>query len=84
MWLHNPDWEVSPKISFVGGYPQVLICKDHDGGYNLIYIHYFRRRTNITSPVSDQVCHAVVKYRTAKHMKVGYNSTGYKIVEQRI
>ena len=76
MWLHNPDLKVLPKHSFVDGYPRVLICNDHDGGCNLIHIHYCIKRTNITSSVSDQVCHAVVKPRTAKHMKVGYNSTG--------
>ena len=32
----------------------------------------------------DQVCHAVVKPRTMKHMRVGYNSNGYQMVEQRI
>ena len=39
--------------------------------------------TNTPSPVSHQVCHDVVKPQTAKHMKVGYNYTGYQMVEQR-
>ena len=30
-----------------------------------------------------QSFHAVVKPRTVKHMNVGYNSTGYQIVEQQ-
>ena len=41
MWLHNPDCKLLPMISFVDGYPRILTCKDHDGGYNLIQIHYF-------------------------------------------
>ena len=65
------------------GYTRVLTCKYHDGGCNLIQIHCCRWRTNIPSPVSDQVCHAVVKTRTVKHMKVVYNSTRYKMVVQR-
>ena len=40
-------------------------------------------RTNIPSPVSDQVFYDVVKPLTVKHMKVEYNSTGYQMVEQR-
>ena len=82
MWLHNHDWKVWQKVSFVDGYPRILTCKDHDGGCNLIHIHCCIWRTNIPSPVSDQVCHAVVKPRTMKHIKVGYNSTGYQMVEQ--
>ena len=46
-------------------------------------IHCCIWRTNITSPVSDQVLHAVAKPRTVNHMKFGYNSTGYQMVEQR-
>ena len=38
---------------------------------------------NITSPVSDQVYHTVVKPLTVKHIKVGYNSTWYQMVEQQ-
>ena len=83
MWLHNPDWKVLPKTYFVDGYPCVLPCRYHDGGCNLIQIHCFRWRTNMPSPVSDQFFHAVVKTQTVKHMKVGYNSTGCQIVEQR-
>ena len=70
MWIHNTDWELSPKKSFVDGYPRVLTCKYHDSGYNLIQIHCCRWRTNVPSPVSSQVYHAVVKPRTVKHMKV--------------
>ena len=49
------------KKYLVDGYPSVLTCEDYDGGCSLIQIHCCRWRTNITSPVSDQVCHAVVK-----------------------
>ena len=83
MWLHDTDWEVLPTVYFVDGYPHVLTCKDHDGGCNLKQIRCFRWRTNIPSPVSDQVFHDVVKPWTVKHMKVGYNSTGCQMVEQR-
>ena len=83
MWLHNLDWKVSPTIDFVDEYPRVLTCKDHDDGCNLIQICCFRWITNIPSPVSDQFFHAVVKHRTVNNMKVGYNSTGYKMVVQR-
>ena len=80
MWLHNPDWKVLPTISFVDGYPCVLTWKYQDGGCNLIQIHCCIWRTNITLPVSDQVYHAVVKPWKVKHMKVGYNSNGYKMI----
>jgi hypothetical protein len=83
VWLYNPDWKVLPTIVFVKGYPRILTCKDHDGGCNLIQVHCCRWRSNIAAPLSDQVCHAVVKPRTVKNMKVGYNSTGYQMVEQR-
>ena len=49
----------------------------------MIHIYFCRCRTNIPSPVSDKVFHAVVKPRTVKHMKVGYHYTGYQIVEHR-
>ena len=84
MWLHNLDWKVSPSIDFVDGYPLVLTYKDHDGGCNLIQIYCLICRTNIPSPVSDQFFHDVFKPLTVKNMIVGYNSTGYKISEQRI
>ena len=83
MWLHNLDCKLLPIIYFVGEYPYILTCKYHDGGYNLIHIHFCIWRTNIPSPVSDQVCHAVVKPQTMNHIKVGYNSTEYQMVEQR-
>ena len=84
MWLHNPDWKVLPKHYFLDGYLRFLTCKDHDVGCNLIQIHCCRWSTNITSPVSDQFCHAFVKPQTVKHIKVVYNSTGYQMVEQWI
>ena len=83
MWLHNPDWKVFPIISFVGWYPAFWTCKDHDGGCNLIQINCCIWRTNIPSPLSDQVCHTVFKPQSVKHMKVGYNSTDYNMVEQQ-
>ena len=83
MWLHNPDWKVLPTIYFVDGYPHVLTCKYHDGGCNLIQIHCCIWRTNIPSPLSDQVFRAIGKPLTVKHMKVGYNFTGYQMAEQR-
>ena len=49
----------------------------------MIHIHCCIWIINITSPVSDQSLHAIVKLRTVKHMKFGYNSTGYQMVEQR-
>ena len=77
MWIHKPDWKVLPTIYFVAGNPLVLTWKDHDGECNLIHINCCIWRINITLPVSDQVCHAVVKPLTVKHMIFGYNYTGY-------
>ena len=57
MWLHNPDWKVLPKHSFVDGYPHVLTCKDHDGVCNLIQNHCCIWITNTPSTVCDKVCH---------------------------
>ena len=37
----------------------------------------------MTSPVSDKFWQVVVRPQTVKHMKVGYNSTRHKMVEQR-
>ena len=83
MWIHNPDWKIITTISFVDGYSGVLTYTYHDGGWILIHIHCCRNRTNISSSASDQVCHSVIKTWTVKNMKVGYNSTGYQMVEQR-
>ena len=83
MWLHNPDWKLLPTISFVDGHPLVLTWKYHDCGCNLIYIHYFIWIPTISSPVSDQFFHAVVKPWSVNHIKVWYNSAGYQILEQR-
>ena len=82
MWINNPDWKLSPTISFVDVYPRVLTCKYHYDGYNLIHIHCCKWRTNIPSSIYDQVCDTIVKPRTVKYMKVGYNSTRYQMVEQ--
>ena len=57
----NPDWKVLPKNNFVGGNPRVFKYKDHDGGCNLIQIHYCKYSTNILSPDPDKVSHTVVK-----------------------
>ena len=67
----------------MNGYPRVLTWKYHNGGCNLIQIHCFRWRPKIPSPVSDQVFHAIVKPLIVKHIKVGYNSTEYQMVEKR-
>ena len=75
--------EVLPTIAFVDVYPCVLTCQYHDGVWNLIQIRFSVWGTNIPSPVSDQVFHTVVKPRTVKHMKFGYNYFRYQIVEQR-
>ena len=61
----------------------MLTWKYQDGGFNLIQIHCCRCRANVPSYVSDQVFRAVVKPRTVKHVEVGYDSTGYQMVEQR-
>ena len=83
MWLHNTDWKVLSTNYFVDGYPRVLTCKYHDGGYNLVQTHCCRWITNITSHVSDKVYHTVVKHQTVNHLKVVYNYTGYQMAEQR-
>ena len=84
MWIQNIDWNVLLTIVFVHGYPRFKTCKAHDDGCNLIQNHCCICRTNIPSPIYDQVCHTVVKPQIVKHMKVGYNSTGYQMVQQRI
>ena len=83
MWLHNYDWKMLPTTAFGDVYPSVLTCKDHDGGFSLIKIICCRWRTNILSRVSDKVCHTVVKTWSLKHIKDGYNSTVYQMLEQR-
>ena len=83
MCIHNHNWKLLPTIAFVDGYPRLLTWKYHYSGCNLIHIHWFRWITNIISPVSDQVRHAVFKPWTVKHMKVGYNYNGSQMVEQR-
>ena len=83
--MATKSWlECITKKYFVDGYPRVLTCKDHDGGCNLIQINCCRWRTNIPSPVSDKFFYTVVKPLTVKQMRVGYNSTGYQMAEQRI
>ena len=68
------------KYIFFDGYPHILTCKYHEGGCNFILIYCCRWRTNIPPSVYDQVCHAIVKPRTVKHMKVWYNYAGYLMV----
>lgn len=82
-WLHNDSWKVRPTIVFSDGTPVILSCKDHNGGSKLHHIHCCRWRTNLAAPLPDQLCHAVIKPRTVKNMKVKYNSIGYQMVEQR-
>ena len=83
MWLYNPEWKVFPSIAFFNGSPYILSCKDHNGGCKQLQVHCCRWKCNISSALSDQICHAVVKSRTVKHTKVGYNTIGYQMVEQR-
>ena len=83
MWLQNTDWKVLPTIYFVDGYPLVLTCNDTYYGCNMIHILCCRWINNIPSPISDQVCHAFYKPWIVKHVKVGYNYTGYQMVGQR-
>ena len=80
MWLHNPDWKVLTTIDFVDGENRVLTCKYHDGERNLIHINFCIWRTIIPSLSSDQVYQAVVKPRTVKHMRGGYNYTKYQMI----
>ena len=82
-WLENIAWRVLPTIVMKDGTPMVLTCKDHCGGTLLFHLHCPRSQTNLSAPLSDQVCHAVVKPCTVKTMKIGYNSTSYQMVEQR-
>ena len=69
MWIHNSYRILLPIIYFVDEYPWVLSRKDHYGGCNFIHIICCIWSTDIPSPVSDQVCHAVVRPWTLKHMK---------------
>ena len=82
MWLNNTYLKLLPEIAFVDGYPHILTCKYHGVGCDLINIHHWRCRNNIPSPLYDQIFHAFVKPRTVNHMKVGYNYTGYQMVDQ--
>ena len=82
-WLENIAWRVLPTIVMKDGTPMVLTCKDHCDGSSHFHLHCPRTPTNISAHLSDQLCHAVVKPRTVKTMKIGYNSTSYQMVEQR-
>ena len=82
-WLGNVLWKVMPTIIIKNGVPFVLSCKDHDGGDCHFHLHCPRWSTNLSAHFSDQLCHAVVKPRTIKTMKIGFNSTSYQMVEQR-
>lgn len=82
-WLENASWTVLPTIVMKDGTPMFLTCKDHCSGCSNFHLHCPRTPTNISSQISDQLCHAVVKPRTAKTMKIGHNSTSYQMVEQR-
>ena len=82
--LLNPKWKVLPTIAFIDGNPRVFTCKDHNDGNIKFHLHCCRWKTNFPAPLSDQLCHAVMKPRTTRNMKIAYNSTGYQMVEQRV
>ena len=65
------------------GYPHILTIKYNDRGCNLMHINCCIRRTNIPSPVYDQVLYAFVKPLTVNRTEVGYNYTRYQMVEQQ-
>ena len=82
-WLFNPKWRVTPSIAFVNNEPVFLTCKSHDNGTKKLHVHCCRWENNLSSLLSDQLCHAVVNPRTVKNTQVGYNSITYQMVEQR-
>ena len=49
----------------------------------MIQIHCCIWKTNILSPVSNKNFHNIVKPQTVKHVKVGFNSTRYQMLEQQ-
>ena len=83
--LFNPEWKVSPAISFVEGKgPCVLACRRHIGGTGNYYIHTPRQPTRHTLPSKqgDQLCHAVMKSRTIKQTKAKKYSTCFQLHSQ--
>ena len=84
VWLWNPKWRVLPTIVMIENTPYVLTCNDHNGGDTLLQVHCCRWKSNLPAPISDQLCHAVMKSRTVKNVKAGYSSIGYQMVEQRM
>ena len=82
-WLENTAWRILPTIVMKDGTPMVLTCKDHRDGFSHFHLHCPRTPTNISSHLSNQLCHTVVKPRAVKTIKIGYNSTSYQMVEQR-
>jgi len=74
-------WRVLLTIVMKDVTPVVLTCKDYCGENLLFHLHCPRLPTNLNTPLSNQLYHAIVKPCTVKTIKIRYNSTSYQMVE---
>ena len=70
MWSCNSAWCVLPTIVFKDGTPLILTYKYHDKVTNHFQVHCCRFNPTLSSPISDQLFHDVVKPRTVNSTKL--------------
>ena len=84
--LMNPLWRPIPSIVWLPKLgPVFTTCRNHDKGTDKKYFHLprFPEYAAIPAAMPDQLCHAVLKPRTLRHMKRSIFNTSYETVEMR-
>ena len=67
MILMNPKGKVLPSVVFIGGFPQVMACKDHNNGSDYIMIHTCCWEHNLPAAQSDKISQVVIQSRLIKN-----------------
>ena len=82
--LLNSDWKILSYITLVEGIGSlIIICARHNSRCNQENLHLPRQPHNILiSDKGNQLCHAVIKTRTVKPMKINKYSNKFQIHKQ--
>jgi hypothetical protein len=81
--LDNPDWPILPSIQMIQEHgPMILVCQDHEDGWNKHYVHAPVNpiHSNLPSIDSPVLAHAVLCPRTIRSIKVNKFSNTYQLV----
>ena len=83
-WLCNPEWQICPSVVFIGGYPKVLTCENHNDGSNNIMIHPCWWKHNLPYSKSDQIGDVVVQPKTVQCVKAGKYTNECKCLNKEV